>query len=98
MRIPERETGGHQVVLIKVEHGAVQQLQAARIDEYLGAVRTFEHLIALPGAAIPRERVAETRTAAGLHRNAETATRLLFPGQLLRYDTSRAVRDLNHFR
>ena len=37
VRVLQRETGGHQVVLVEIEHGAVEQLQAARIDEDLRA-------------------------------------------------------------
>src|SRR5688500_5154713 len=96
VRIFQGETRGQQVVLVEVEHRAVEQLVALRIDEHLRAVRAFEHLIGIARRAIPRKHVAETRAAAGLHGDAQAALGLLIFLELLADDPRRALSDLNH--
>src|SRR5687767_7879596 len=96
MRILQGKAGRHQIVLVEIEHRAVEQLQAARIDEYLGAVGAFEHQIGVARAGVPRKGVAEARAAAGLDGNAQAAFGLLVLLELLANHLRSAVSDLNH--
>src|SRR5262245_28941903 len=97
MRILQRKTRRQQVVLVEVEHRAVEQLQAARIDEDLRAIGAYEHQVGIPGVLIPRKRVAEPRAAARLHGDPETAAGLLLLEQLLVDHARCALSDFNHF-
>src|SRR5688572_28480490 len=96
MWVLQGETGREQVALVEIEDGAVEQLQAARIDEHLGAVRSFEHFVVPFRRLIKGERVGKTRTAARLDGDAKATPGLALLAQLLLDHARRAVCNLNH--
>src|SRR5258707_8741853 len=60
-------------VRVVVEHRAVEKQQALLVDVDLRAFRTFEHLVTQTRLPLPRERVAQPRTPAALHADAQSA-------------------------
>src|SRR5215510_11328392 len=97
MRVVEHKAFAQQAGVV-VEDAAVEQPQAARIDEHLRAVRPLENRIAVLRRALPTEDVLEAGTAACL--DADTEPRFATPalGQH-RSDVCRGVSsDLNHER
>ena len=96
MRVLQGETRGQQVVLVKIQNRPVQQFEAARIDEHLRAVGALEHLIVVFRRRVPRKRIAEARTAAGLDGDAKTAAGLGLLGQLLVDHARCALSDFDH--
>ena len=66
------------LLLVEVEHRAVEQLEAARVDEDLRAARAFEDLVGRARRRVPAEHVAEARAAAGLDGDAQPAARKPF--------------------
>src|SRR6266540_6214122 len=74
MRIAQRETCREQVLLVEIQDSPVEQLEASRIDEDLGASRGFEDLIGLARRGVPLKYVAETRAAPGLYFDTKAAT------------------------
>jgi len=96
MRILQREAHRQQVFLIKIQDGAVEQFQAARIDEHFGAVDALEHLIGRTRCRVPVKHVAVAGAAAGLDRHAESAAGKAVLLQLSIDHACRAFRDLNN--
>src|SRR5687768_969892 len=97
IRVVEDEPLADQTRVV-VERRAVDEAVTFRVDENLGAVRPFEHVIAGARRRLPGERVAQTRAAAGLDADAQTAIgEAVLRGHLLD-ELSCVLADLQHMR
>src|SRR5579862_5825449 len=95
VRVIEHEALADQVRVV-VEHGAVQVEQALLVDENLRVLGSLEHFVAEARLLLPRERVAQARTAAALDADAHAPLVETLPGHQ-RTDLVRGdVGDLNH--
>src|SRR5262245_52773202 len=79
IRVVEHETAADETRVV-VEHGPVQEQQALPVDENPGAVRPFEHRVAETRLPLPGEGITQTRAAAALHADTQTALVEALPG------------------
>src|SRR5213594_4689780 len=95
VRIVEHEPFADHVRVV-IEHGAVQKQKALLVDVNRRAFRPLEHFIAQARLLLPGKRIAQPRTPAALHADAQSALVEALPGHQRADLARRALADLDH--